>query len=183
MKNIVIFDLDGTLALIDHRRHLVEKQLAFEIWMKSLDPDVLIAYKAHFSATKLTMQFETNTNWKADWPAFYEGCDKDEPNIPVIKMYNMFATSSAWRTYIFSGRSESVRAKTWNWLDRYSVRRPLDLLMRPENDYTPDDQLKAKWLDELGAHNVLFTVDDRQKVVDMWRSRGLTCFQVAPGNF
>lgn len=24
MKNIVIFDLDGTIALIDHRRHLVE---------------------------------------------------------------------------------------------------------------------------------------------------------------
>jgi hypothetical protein len=26
-------------------------------------------------------------------------------------------------------------------------------------------------------------VDDRQKVVDMWRAEGLTCFQVAPGDF
>lgn len=29
----------------------------------------------------------------------------------------------------------------------------------------------------------LYIYDDRQKVVDMWRSKGLTCFQVAPGNF
>ena len=34
-------------------------------------------------------------------------------------------------------------------------------------------------------HNIaLFCVaDDRQKVVDMWREIGLTCFQVAPGDF
>jgi len=25
--------------------------------------------------------------------------------------------------------------------------------------------------------------DDRQQVVDMWRQNGLTCFQVADGNF
>jgi hypothetical protein len=31
--------------------------------------------------------------------------------------------------------------------------------------------------------DVFMTVDDRQKVVDMWRDLGLTCFQVAPGDF
>jgi hypothetical protein len=25
--------------------------------------------------------------------------------------------------------------------------------------------------------------DDRQRVVDMWRRNGITCFQVAPGDF
>ena len=31
--------------------------------------------------------------------------------------------------------------------------------------------------------NVECVFDDRQKVVDMWREIGLTCMQVAPGNF
>jgi hypothetical protein len=56
--------------------------------------------------------------------------------------------------------------------------------MRPEKDYTPDDALKHKWLMELGGPDKIFCVfDDRQKVVDMWRSHGITCFQVAPGKF
>jgi hypothetical protein len=29
----------------------------------------------------------------------------------------------------------------------------------------------------------MYAVDDRQRVVDMWRSNGLTCLQVAEGNF
>jgi hypothetical protein len=31
--------------------------------------------------------------------------------------------------------------------------------------------------------NILYAVDDRQRVVDMWRSNGITCLQVAEGNF
>ena len=31
--------------------------------------------------------------------------------------------------------------------------------------------------------DVYLVVDDRQKVVDMWRNLGLTVFQVAPGDF
>ena len=31
--------------------------------------------------------------------------------------------------------------------------------------------------------NVFAVFDDRNQVVDMWRSNGLTCFQVADGDF
>ena len=31
--------------------------------------------------------------------------------------------------------------------------------------------------------NVKFVLDDRNRVVDMWRSLGLKCLQVAEGNF
>ena len=34
-----------------------------------------------------------------------------------------------------------------------------------------------------GSYNVLFVLDDRNVVVDQWRSLGLQCFQVADGNF
>ena len=48
----------------------------------------------------------------------------------------------------------------------------------------PDEILKKAMLDTfVDIDDVFMCVDDRQKVVDMWRSLGLTCFQVAPGNF
>ena len=38
-------------------------------------------------------------------------------------------------------------------------------------------------LDSIGVDNVAMVFDDRQQVVDMWRDNGLTCFQVADGDF
>ena len=52
--------------------------------------------------------------------------------------------------------------------------------------YTNDAVLKERWLDEyILKHDldVKMVFDDRKQVVDMWRKRGLTCLQVAEGNF
>ena len=48
--------------------------------------------------------------------------------------------------------------------------------------------LKQHWLDDLfpidsKRLDIVCVFDDRDKVVDMWRKNGLTCMQVAPGNF
>jgi hypothetical protein len=58
--------------------------------------------------------------------------------------------------------------------------------MRPHKtmSFIPDEVLKKDMLDKhLDINNIFMVVDDRQKVVDMWRSLGLTCLQVAEGNF
>jgi hypothetical protein len=47
----------------------------------------------------------------------------------------------------------------------------------------PDNDLKQMWLDTIGVDKVAMVFDDRNQVVDMWRSNGLTCFQVAKGDF
>ena len=48
----------------------------------------------------------------------------------------------------------------------------------------PDEILKKKMLDKfVDIDDVLFVVDDRNKVVDMWRDLGLTVLQPAPGDF
>ena len=49
--------------------------------------------------------------------------------------------------------------------------------------YTKDSDLKHMWLDSIGVDNVAMVFDDRNQVVDMWRKSGLTCFQVADGDF
>ena len=147
-KQIVIFDLDGTLALIDDRRK----------WC-------------------------TKPNGKLDWDKFFDpnNISMDKPNLPVIKMAQTLH-SNGFKIQILSGRSVSTWDATTKWLADNKV--PFDVLnMRPLKDFTPDDVLKQLWLDNIKKDNVLCTFDDRQKVVDMWRANGISCFQVAPGNF
>jgi hypothetical protein len=51
-------------------------------------------------------------------------------------------------------------------------------------NFVPDEVLKKNMLDKhVDITDVFLIVDDRQKVVDMWRDLGLTVFQVAEGNF
>ena len=157
MKKIVIFDLDGTLAIIDKRR---------------------------IKAGKTADGKETK---KMNWDVFHDASNisLDEPNTPVIKMAQLFA-HNGFTIIIFSGRSDRTEHTTRSWLTRNGV--PFDkLVMRPHKtmNFVPDEILKKHMLDNAPFHidDVFLVVDDRQKVVDMWRDLGLTVFQVAPGDF
>ena len=52
--------------------------------------------------------------------------------------------------------------------------------MRYVQDQSPDTEVKAKIYDRYikPYFDVLFTIDDRPKVVEMWRQKGLVCFAV-----
>jgi hypothetical protein len=85
---------------------------------------------------------------------------------------------------IFSGRDSISRKETEVWLKENGIQ--FDFFkMRPQGSFTPDDVLKKEWLDEMisDGKEILCVFDDRDKVVNMWRANGLSCFQVAPGNF
>ena len=146
---IVIFDLDGTLALIDDRRDLATKD-----------------------------------NGKFDWDVFFnpDNISLDLPNVPVIQMANILH-KQGFRIFILSGRSDVTHQATVDWLNDNGVWWD-HLVMRPQNQlYLPDNDLKQGWLDTIGKDNVAMVFDDRNQVVDMWRQNGLTCFQVADGDF
>lgn len=152
-KPLYIFDLDGTLALIEHRRHILDDH-------------------------------ENPSRWRT----FYALCDKDAPNWPVIDtMERLRRFSDVW---IFSGRSDEVRDKTVAWLTKHTSFMSYDLetalMMRAEGDYTADDVLKQIWLNAMlhdDRNRLVAAFDDRDRVVQMWRNNGVTCFQVAPGDF
>jgi hypothetical protein len=98
-----------------------------------------------------------------------------------------------WWVWVFSGRSSVVREQTIDWLNDNTVMSrellmatPELLTMRDEGDYTEDHLLKASWVDRLlkdDFDRLICVFDDRSRVVDMWRSKGVTCLQVAPGDF
>ena len=138
---------------------------------------------ANISARK---ELATKSNGKLDWDVFHDPSNikLDVPNEPVVKLAQMFA-ENGFNIVIFSGRSDKTKFTTRSWLSNNRV--PFQkLIMRDSkiSNYTPDDVLKKDMLDKYADINDVFlVVDDRNKVVDMWRSLGLTVFQVADGNF
>jgi phosphoglycolate phosphatase-like HAD superfamily hydrolase len=108
----------------------------------------------------------------------------DLPIPQVIAMFHAMQ-KAGHRVLIFSGRGSITRNATIGWLEANDIQ-PDMLFMRPEGDYTPDDELKKMWLiEKMGVDpaDVLCVFDDRDKVVAMWRSLGIQCFQCCPGDF
>lgn len=107
---------------------------------------------------------------------------EDTLNRPVADV--VYALSRiGYRIVYCSGREEASRAATEEWIwTHLEVGGPL--YMRPAGDRRKDHVVKRELLDEIGrSYAVRGTLDDRQQVVDMWRATGLTCLQVAEGDF
>ena len=176
---LYIFDLDGTLCDITHRRHYVEKPLCqackFKAWPTGR-PLVCQNCARH--------QFD----WKPNWPQFHAECVNDTPKPEVITLLKHLIYGAQADVYIWSGRSDVVRKETECWLERHVWGNgyAAELRMRAAGDYTPDDVLKRSWytaLSEVDQARLVCLFDDRDRVIAMYRSLGLTVLQVAPGDF
>jgi hypothetical protein len=188
---LYIFDLDGTLALIDHRRRLVQLVDGSKVTVPDNTPGIYRGPNSKLEGD-IWVEFDGGGTWsydasdvkfKPDWDKFYAECVNDQPNIPVIgTLIRLFMFADI---YIFSGRSDVVQKETIEWLNKYGVDFNY-MLMRKDGDYTPDHELKLSWYQSLSTYDqqrLVAVFDDRDKVVDMWREQGITCFQVAPGDF
>lgn len=86
---------------------------------------------------------------------------------------------------MLSGRDGVCRPETQAWLDQHDVPHNA-LLMREPDDNRKDNIVKREIYEReiAGKYNVLFVLDDRDQVVDMWRNElGLKVLQVAEGDF
>lgn len=114
---------------------------------------------------------------KPDWKAFFEGMGEDRVNRAVAALYKM-ARGAGYTIIFVSGRPENYRIVTEKWLREHGFDAYFALFMRGTQDQRPDTEVKANIYDRYVApyFEVVFTVDDRPKVVKMWRDKGLTCF-------
>jgi predicted kinase len=149
----IVCDLDGTLCDVSHRRHFVRKP----------------------------------AGEKKDWNSFFKGMSDDLPNQWCADVISAMSETS--HIVYCSGRPDNWRICTEVWLDKHSLLYLscglASLFMRPRNDSRQDSIVKEIILDFeiLTRFTPYFMIDDRQQVVDMWRSRGYTCLQCDEGDF
>ena len=152
-KKTIIFDLDGTLALIDKRRAISTKpngKLDWDIFFDpnniSLDepntPVIKTAQLFHaqgFRIVILSGRSDRTKDVTIDW--------LDKHKVPFDLLQQRPEDKHFW---------PDNKLKQ-HWLDTIFPGKDKD--------------------------NIFAVFDDRQQVVDMWRDNGLTTFQVAKGDF
>jgi predicted secreted acid phosphatase len=143
-KELVIFDIDGTLADVSERIHHLNKK-------------------------------------PKNWKAFFKGMAQDKAIHSMVRLCNILYASGI-RIVLCSGRSEEHRAETIHWLRQQRVHYH-ELRLRRDGDRRSDVAVKREMLTGLDKSKILFVVEDRNRVVEMWRSEGLVCLQCAPGEF
>lgn len=154
-----------------------------KVWLMDLDGTLSDPeHRKHFIQDKK----------RKNWNAFYSACDEDPP-LPTLRIFEHLYNS--WDdVYLVSGRINSVRDKTLDWILRHTKINParrghLDsiLYMRATEDpYTPDQIVKKAFLDTILAKytaadeeaKVMGVFDDRNKVTRMWKENGLFVFNV-----
>lgn len=147
-QNVVIFDVDGTLADSSPRVHYVQP---IEGEKKN--------HKAFLSEVGNDLPRQTIVDWLN---ACYDAGDI---------------------CLIVSGRTLGIAGdSTEAWLHRVGAKFH-HLFMRAANDFRDDTEVKQDILDKLlkwiDKSQILFAVDDRKRICDMWRKNGITVYCVA----
>jgi predicted kinase len=126
-----------------------------------------------------TVALKTPARSPFDW----DKVDGDLPNTNIINFINNYLEANTIPLIFVSGRDSICKDTTERWLSCFFKK--YKLFMRPENDYRKDTIIKREIYEKeiLNKFNVLFVLDDRDCVVEQWRNMGLTCLQVAEGDF
>jgi hypothetical protein len=129
-----------------------------------------------------TLALRTERRW-FDWHRVGE----DLPNEPVVRLVRALRRDR-YEILFLSGRKEQCHPQTMRWLREvaFLAAWPAHLFMRADNDDRPDEVIKREIYETRVAptYDVVGVVDDRDKVVRMWREQlGLMCAQVADGDF
>jgi predicted kinase len=142
------------------------------------DPQLPVAWLVDIDGTLALMSTAAGARTPFEWHRVGE----DAPNPAVVDLVRALSAGAA--IVVMSGRDESCRTLTEQWLAKHEV--PYDgLFMRPAGDSRKDSIVKQELFSTQVASRwaVRGVIDDRQQVVEMWRAMGLMCAQVAPGDF
>jgi len=182
MRPLYIFDLDGTLALIDHRRHILEDSSNSNRWRDFYKACVHDKPNKHIIQTLVSLYSAGNDMKIFSARSEIVYCE----TIEWLEKYIRFPLKSTSIHNCNLDQEQDNGMRCQHCIQYLPFREDGALKMRQEFDYTPDQELKRKWLYELSQEDrarLVAVLGDRQRVVDMWRSEGVTCFQVAPGDF
>lgn len=111
---------------------------------------------------------------------------EDRSNEAVVSVIKQLHSAGHYIIFL-SGRTDNCEVATSKWLSENVIEKIDDfsLYMRRASDNRKDSIVKLELFNKYirNYYSVQGVFDDRNQVVEMWRALGLTCFQVAEGNF
>lgn len=161
MAKTIIVDIDGTIADLTHRLKYIE------LHPQGPDGDL-----------------------RKDWDGFYDAAKDDEPIEEMVELVRDLV-SIGYNLIFVTGRSERIRVLTEQWLKKHIMWDPegvpfrYPIFMRKEGDRRPDHVIKKEIYNTYikDKFDIKFVLEDRGRVVEMWRYLGIRCLQVASGAF
>ncbi len=174
------------------RSNSVGTKVIWDMWNKYLKPESekIISLEQNKKLPRaIIIDLDGTVALKGDRDIFdYTKVDKDIPNKPIIKIVENYLSYGQGNKVIFlSGREDSCFEKTKTWIKNNVCLMDIEslLLMRKTGDNRKDCIIKKELFDEhiKDKYYIDYVLEDRDQIVKLWRSMGLTCLQVAEGNF
>ena len=173
---IVICDIDGTIADLEHRVHFMHPPDVCTNCKQPVKPGFICAICNCASSMK----------GKKNHKEFYAQLHLDKPIEPIIEwlrhIYSGGPGDDGCMVILLSGRGEEYAIPTEEWLARYGV--PYDyLFMRRAGDHSDDVIVKNQIMDYILKYvpksRILMAIDDRPRVIEgCWRRRGIKVIPV-----
>ena len=120
-----------------------------------------------------------------DWDSFNEPKNvmMDKPFDTVFLLAKTLQ-EAGFGIILSSGRKKNLESITLHQVREQGLF-PEMWFFRSETDFRPDSELKASHLTKIRGEGIepVMAFDDRDSVVDFWRSQGIKTFQPERGNF
>jgi len=119
-----------------------------------------------------------------DWDSWFAVAHKDVPYWEIVDLMEL-SHNAGIKNVLCTGRDEAQRQDTLDWLEQHNIVWFDKLYMRPYLDRRDDDIVKFELYEQMLAdgYEPVLVFEDRNRVVKMWRSMGIKCLQVEPGDF
>ena len=118
-----------------------------------------------------------------DWNSFHSESENDKINLWCKELVSAMHLLN-YKILFLTGRDDQYFDITKAWLGKHQI--PFDdIFMRKNGDFRHDTIIKRELYESFikDTHDVLFVIEDRASVVDMWRQLGITCLQCDVGDF
>lgn len=117
---------------------------------------------------------------KKNYDMFHKASKFDLPNEWCVSIMD----ATEYDILLVSGRPDTYMLEALEWIKKHNI--PMDaLFMRKAGDYRKDYIIKKEIYDShiKPFYEVVFVLDDRKQVADMWRAEGLICLLCHEGDF
>ena len=145
--------------------------------MEKLNSSNAVIFDLDGTLSDCTHRMHYLDNKPKDFDSFYGAMGNDIVVKPVASMLrNLTGVSKL----VLTARPVSYSHVTEEWLSKHDLLSHIQgLYMRPdEQRRVPDYLYKQSMIDAIRKeYNILLVIDDRDRVVNMWRENGIYCLQ------